>query len=74
MKYNVGTTDRSIRLLIGLLCVYLSLMPNPAIDNEILRIFVAIFGVGNLIVSLVRFCPLYTLADIDTRDKKTKSS
>jgi hypothetical protein len=70
MKRNVGTIDRSIRIIIGMCAVYLTLFPNALITNEILRIFVAVFGIGNLLVGLFLFCPLYTLADIDTRGRK----
>lgn len=66
MKRNVGKMDRIIRMLIGITGIYLALYPAPYLSNEILRVFIGVFGVGNLMVSMIKFCPLYTLADIST--------
>lgn len=66
--------DRAIRMTIGLLCIYLTVYPTALLSNDILRVFVGIFGVGNFMVSLMVFCPLYTLANINTHKKKVQES
>ena len=74
MKRNVGTIDRTIRMTLGIVCIYLSVYPTPILANDILRVFVGIFGTGNLLVSLFVFCPLYTLANISTHKAKAMDS
>lgn len=66
MKANVGAMDRMIRIMIGIVFIYLTIFPTTVLSNEILRVFVGIFGIGNFMVGLVRFCPLYIFTDINT--------
>ena len=70
MKRNVGALDRMIRLTIGLICIYLTVFPTAFLSNDILRVFVAVFGVGNVVVSLLSFCPLYIFANINTHKRR----
>ncbi len=64
---NVGTIDRSIRLLLGA-----ALIASPYFfastlwDNTLVRFIVPIVGVILILTALVRFCPIYRLIGAST--------
>nr|WP_299331133.1 DUF2892 domain-containing protein [Haloplanus sp.] len=68
MKRNVGSTDGTVRILIGAAAGLLSLailagvVPFPAIASPALGV-VSLVMIGT---SLTGFCPLYTLLGVDT--------
>ncbi|MAB24457.1 MULTISPECIES: DUF2892 domain-containing protein [Pseudomonas] len=61
MKTNVGTIDRVIRILLGLLLIGLSLTGTIGLWGWI--------GVVPLATGVMRFCPLYPLLGISTCSK-----
>ena len=61
MKTNVGTIDRVIRILLGLLMIGLSLTGTIGLWGWI--------GVVPLATGVMRFCPLYPLLGISTCSK-----
>jgi hypothetical protein len=67
MKANMGTADKFIRVLIGVLIAVLYYL--NVISGTTAIIILAI-GIVLLITSLVSFCPLYTLLGINTCKKK----
>lgn len=67
MKLNVGTVDRVVRVIIGIICAYLALVPTPVLANEVLRVFIGLFGAVNLITGLLGWCPMYAIANMSTR-------
>jgi len=67
MNLNVGTVDRVIRVTIGIICAYLALAPTAALTNDVLRIFLGLFGAMNLITGLLGWCPMYAMANMSTR-------
>jgi len=68
MKKNVGTTDGTVRILLGAVAGLLSLgilasaVPLPPIASPIFGV-VSIMMIGT---SLTGFCPAYTLLGVDT--------
>ena len=58
MKTNVGTIDRTLRIVIGLTLIGLSLAGVIGVWGWI--------GLVPLATGLFRFCPAYTLLDIKT--------
>lgn len=60
MKANVGTVDRVIRIVIGL--VLLSLL----VFIEGNWKYVGLIGLIPLLTAFIKFCPLYTLFGINT--------
>jgi hypothetical protein len=67
MKANMGTADKFIRVLIGVLIAVLYYL--NVISGTTAIIILAI-GIVLLITSLVSFCPLYTLLGINTCKRK----
>ena len=59
MQTNIGTTDRAIRAVIGVILILLPLLAG-------LPWWVALFGVVALGTAALRSCPLYTLLGIRT--------
>ena len=58
MKANIGTIDRSLRILAGLLLIGLSLSGVIGVWGWI--------GLVPLATGIFRFCPVYTLLGIKT--------
>lgn len=58
MKTNVGTLDRSLRIVVGLILIALSLAGVIGLWGWI--------GVVPLATGVLRFCPVYPLLGINT--------
>ena len=63
MKKNMGSTDRSIRIVIALILVVLYFM--ETITGTLGYIGLAVAAIF-LLTSLINFCPLYTLLGVNT--------
>ncbi|NOQ88980.1 MAG: DUF2892 domain-containing protein [Gammaproteobacteria bacterium] len=70
MKINVGRLDRLLRLGISLVLIYIGFINKEVIPDELSSNIVGTIGVLNLIVAIVRFCPLYIVAGINTCQTK----
>lgn len=67
MKANMGTTDKFVRVLIGILIAVLYYLD---LISGMTAIIILAFGIILLITSLINFCPLYTLFGINTCKRK----
>ncbi|MGV0845447.1 YgaP family membrane protein [Empedobacter falsenii] len=67
MKKNMGTFDKSIRLLIAIILVVLYF--TNVISGTLGIIALIIAGVF-ILTSLLSFCPLYTILGFNTCEKK----
>ncbi len=67
MKVNMGTADRSIRIIIAALFAYLYFSGTV---TGIAGIALLVLGAVFLLTSLMSFCPLYTLIGINTCPRK----
>ncbi|MCS6956626.1 MAG: DUF2892 domain-containing protein [Patescibacteria group bacterium] len=67
LKKNIGTIDKKIRIILGILMIFISI----SIDS-LLRWFLFSFGFVLIITALLGFCGLYTFFGINTckLDKK----
>jgi len=61
MRYNVGSTDRVLRIVARL---------GIAIGGIIFESYWGLVGVVLLATAIFRFCPLYSLFKIDTFEKE----
>ncbi len=66
MPCNIGTADRAIRLVLGLVLVLLPLLTGFAAGTAWLWWAALIVGLVMLATAGTRFCPLYTLLGIRT--------
>jgi hypothetical protein len=67
MKKNVGTVDKSIRILVA---VVVAVLFFTNVLTGTLGIVLLILAVVFVIVSLISFCPLYLPFGINTGKKK----
>lgn len=63
MKTNVGTVDRMIRLVLGVVLVVLYFSETL---TGTLGLVLVVLGVVFVITSIVGFCPLYSLVGLNT--------
>ncbi len=67
MKKNIGRIDQILRTGISLGLIYISLIDKAFIRDDFSSYIIAALGIISLIVALVQYCPLYALANINTR-------
>lgn len=65
MKPNVGSVDRTLRLLAGI---------GLAIGGVIFESYWGLIGVALLATAVFRYCPLYVLFKISTYKKESEES
>jgi len=65
MKLNEGTWDRVIRVIAGLVLIYLGFFSQVLSGTA--GIVVGVIGFIPLITGLIGFCPLYSLFKFSTR-------
>jgi len=65
MKTNVGATDKTIRIVIGVVFIILAVLSKSW--------WLVIIGLLPLITGLIGYCPLYTLLGISTCKTKTEN-
>ncbi|MFN3279045.1 MAG: DUF2892 domain-containing protein [Paracoccus hibiscisoli] len=63
MQPNIGTTDRALRLALGVILIALALL--AGLDGA-LRVAALVAGAVMIVTAGIRFCPLYTLFGLRT--------
>lgn len=71
---NMGTIDRIIRIIGGATLVYIGFFDTSIIANSVANLLLGVIGIANLFFSGIAYCPLYSLADFDTRNEKLEST
>ena len=67
MTPNVGTIDRVLRAVLGVVLLYLAFGSGlPLFDSALFKYGAAVIGVVMLVVAAVRVCPLYSIIGIKT--------
>lgn len=66
MVNNIGRIDQVLRLGISVGMIYAGFINEDFIQDNLSSNIIGSLGLLNLIVALVRYCPLYSLADINT--------
>lgn len=69
VKRNMGTIDRIIRIVTGLVMVYLGFIDQSIIGSQTINIIVGIFGIFSILFAYLAFCPIYNLGNISTNNK-----
>lgn len=68
-KRNMGRIDQSIRIVTGLVMMYLGFINQDVIGNQTINIIVGIFGIISILFAYMAFCPIYTLGNVSTLKK-----
>jgi hypothetical protein len=66
---NLSTLDRFIRGIIGFLVLGFAVFNGDYIDEPIIEILMAVFGLLNLVSLLLGWCMVYQIAGISTKSK-----
>lgn len=67
MTKNMGTADRAIRIVVGLILLYLAF--GTAALSGVLNALAIIFGLVFIVTSAIGFCPLYRPLGMNTCSK-----
>jgi len=63
---NMGRLDRVVRLSVGFVLVYFGLVTQTLTDSTFINVLAGLFGLTNIISSLLAICPAYLLANFST--------
>jgi len=66
MVKNIGRFDQILRLGISFGLVYIGLIDKEFIQDPLSSYIIGTVGVINVVIALVRFCPLYVVTGINT--------
>lgn len=67
MSVNVGTVDRILRAVLGIVLLYLAFASGlPLFEGALAKYGAAVVGVVMLAVAAIRICPVYTLLGLRT--------
>ena len=67
MTANIGTIDRLLRAVLGLVLIFFPLLNMPAIWSSGLLAYASMaVGLVLVLTALVRFCPLYRVLGLST--------
>jgi len=65
---NVGSTDRVIRIIVGLALIAAPYVLDLALwENQTVRILVQVVGAVLVFTGVTKFCALYKLIGVDTK-------
>lgn len=66
---NMGLVDRTIRIIMGLIMIYLAFINPSVIGSTTINMIVGFIGIVSILFAFIAFCPLYTLANVSTIKK-----
>jgi hypothetical protein len=66
---NVGRLDQILRIGIGLVLVWIGFFDTSLIDDRLIAGLVGLFGLLNILAAVLRVCPFYNLAGINTNNQ-----
>ena len=67
MTANVGTIDRVLRAVLGLVLLGLAFFSGlPLFESALFKYGAALIGIVMLVTAMMRVCPLYTILGIRT--------
>jgi hypothetical protein len=72
LKKNMGGIDRSLRVIIGALFIYLGVFDTTIISNQVVQYIITALGIVNIATAAIAYCPMYLLAHISTAPKTDK--
>lgn len=72
IKCNMGRIDRILRFLVGSALIYFSLIDDTLIHNNVIRYMLLTLAIGNVLSSIIAFCPMYIFAGISTQKRSAR--
>lgn len=74
VRKNMGQIDRLIRIITGLVMMYLGFINQEVIGDLTINIIVGVFGIISIAFAYIAFCPIYTLGNISTLKETSEDS
>jgi len=71
-KLNLHTIDRFFRFFGGAVLTYATLPGSNIFDDQFFRYPVLLFGIVNIIVAIIGWCPVYSVLNISSKSSKTE--
>lgn len=68
LQPNVGRLDQILRIGIGLILVWVGFFDPGLIGGGLIAGLVGLFGLLNILAAVLRVCPFYNLAGINTNN------
>jgi hypothetical protein len=70
MSFNVGTPDRIVRVILGLLLLVVPFVTSWALFNNPVCVWISVIvGLVLIVTGVVRFCPAYSILNLSTAKK-----
>ncbi len=63
---NIGVLDMVLRIGLSVIAIYAGFISQGIITDGLSATIIGALGAMNLVVALLRFCPLYALVGINT--------
>ncbi len=70
IKLNLSRLDRVLRIIGSSFLIYVGFFNTEIIANIAINVLLGSFGLFNIIVAIIGFCPVYYLANISTYSDK----
>ena len=72
IRPNVGGIDRLLRFLIGMLLIYAGFLDDRYLIDAFSARLLGVMGTILLLTAIFRYCPAYSLAQIDTTRRRQR--
>jgi hypothetical protein len=72
MKRNVGMADMAVRVIAGLVLLYLGFVDNPVVSEGLPKTIIGFFALVPILTGALRWCPLYSLVGMSTCPSPSK--
>jgi len=72
MEKNIGRIDQILRTGISMGLIYIGIIDKAFIKDDFSSYIIGALGIINLLIALIRFCPLYAFAGINTCTNESK--
>lgn len=70
LSRNVGGLDQIGRMLVGACMAAIGFFFPAIIGDQLFSLILGVIGIGFFLSGILQFCPLYSLAGINTKVKK----
>jgi len=71
---NMHPIDRALRIAIGLSLIFIGFFTRDLISDPLFGTLLGIFGIINVVASIVGVCPVYLMAGISTLKRVNQHS
>lgn len=74
LKRNLHAVDRTVRLAVGVVAIYLGFLDPSLIGNDLVATLLGVFGAINVFAFFTGYCPVYGITQFSTYQDGTESA